>query len=511
MPFVDRIIQFLQSQQGERIVLENDQLCMIYRSGGLAAPTKDRLNYHQISNLITEIIPDENRPQFATGEPFIFQYAYGSGQMDVEVSCTNGNIRVSIGVPESREAPIILPEFHLEEVDPPASDGHAEAASHEPARHAYTQPAHAGGGRRIEHLDELFRLLKQMEGSDLHLCSREKPYFRVYGQMKKLDQYEINDPDHLKEILFKIAPQRNRDEWDRDHDTDFAYEIVGVARFRCNLFADRHGPGAVFRLIPTEVLTAQQLNLPQAVLELCFLSKGLVVVTGPTGSGKSTTLAAIVDHVNKHRDDHIITIEDPVEFVHHNINCLVNQREVHVHTNSFSRALRAALREDPDIVLVGEMRDLETVQIAIETAETGHLVFGTLHTTTAASTVDRIIDQFPADQQEQIRTMLAESLKAVIAQTLCRTKEGKRVAALEILLVDPACANLIREGKTYQLASMMQIGKARGCVTMNDSLFAHVKAGRVEAKEAYIKAVDKTGLLGSFEKEGIPIDIASGT
>jgi twitching motility protein PilT len=282
-----------------------------------------------------------------------------------------------------------------------------------------------------------------------------------------------------------------------------------VARFRCNFFADRHGIGAVFRLIPSKIATAQDLKLSPAMLELCFLSKGLVVVTGPTGSGKSTTLAALVDHINKNREDHIITIEDPVEFVHDNLNCLLTQREVHVHTNSFSRALRAALREDPDIVLVGEMRDLETIAIAIETAETGHLVFGTLHTTTAATTVDRIIDQFPADQQEQIRTMLSESLKAVIAQTLCRTKDGRRVAAFEILLVDPACANLIREGKTYQLPSMMQIGKGRGCITMNESLMAHVRAGRVDPKEAYIKSVDKAGMLIAYQKDGIHLDLTA--
>jgi len=252
----------------------------------------------------------------------------------------------------------------------------------------------------------------------------------------------------------------------------------------------------------------QQLGLPAVMTDLCKLSKGLVVVTGPTGSGKSTTLAALVDHVNKTRDDHIITIEDPVEFVHNNIKCLINQREVHVHTGSFKRALRAALREDPDIVLVGEMRDLETISIAIETAETGHLVFGTLHTTTAPSTVDRIIDQFPADQQAQIRVMLSESLKGVIAQTLLRTIDGKRVAAHEILLVPTAVANLIREGKTFQLPSQMQIGKAHGMVSMNDSIVHFVKAGRVSPLEGYIKAVDKLSLLQSYESNGIesPID-----
>jgi len=242
------------------------------------------------------------------------------------------------------------------------------------------------------------------------------------------------------------------------------------------------------------------------MLDLCYLSKGLVVVTGPTGSGKSTTLAALVDYINKNRNDHIITIEDPVEFVHKNIKCLVNQREVHVHTESFKRALRAALREDPDIVLVGEMRDLETIAIAIETAETGHLVFGTLHTTTAPSTVDRIIDQFPADQQSQIRVMLSESLKGVIAQNLLRTKDGRRVAAHEILLCPSAVANLIREGKTFQLPSQIQIGKSLGMMPMNDSILKHVLSGRVDPHEGYVKAVDKIGLLGSYEANGVDYD-----
>ncbi|HEX3102163.1 MAG TPA: PilT/PilU family type 4a pilus ATPase, partial [Pyrinomonadaceae bacterium] len=264
---------------------------------------------------------------------------------------------------------------------------------------------------------------------------------------------------------------------------------------RCNVYMDRKGMGAVFRIIPSKILTAEQLNLSKAIMDLCTMSKGLVVVTGPTGSGKSTTLCAMVDSINKNREDHIITIEDPIEFVHDNQKCLVNQREVHNHTDSFKNALRAALREDPDIVLVGEMRDLETISIAIETAETGHLVFGTLHTTTAASTVDRIIDQFPADRQQQIRVMLSESLKGVIAQTLLPKKGGGRVAALEILIVTPAISNLIREGKTFQIPSAMQTGRNLGMVMLNDALFEHVKNGTVEPMDAYMKAVDK----GSFE------------
>jgi twitching motility protein PilT len=300
-------------------------------------------------------------------------------------------------------------------------------------------------------------------------------------------------------------PAKNKEEFEERHDTDFAYEIKGLARFRANVFMDRKGIGGVFRIIPSKILTAEELNLSKAVMDLCNLSKGLVVVTGPTGSGKSTTLCAMVDSINKQREDHIITIEDPIEFTHENQKCLVNQREVHNHTDSFKDALRAALREDPDILLVGEMRDLETISIAIETAETGHLVFGTLHTTTAASTIDRIIDQFPADRQQQIRVMLSESLKGVIAQTLLPKKGGGRVAALEILIVTPAISNLIREGKTFQIASAMQTGRNLGMVMLNDALFAHVQSGAVEPKDAYIKAQDKTGFEALLTKNGFKI------
>jgi twitching motility protein PilT len=266
---------------------------------------------------------------------------------------------------------------------------------------------------------------------------------------------------------------------------------------------DRKGRGAVFRVIPSKILTAEQLGLSPAILNLCRLSKGLVLVTGPTGSGKSTTLCAMVDHINQTRHDHLITIEDPIEFVHENKQCVINQREVHNHTKSFKGALRAALREDPDIVLVGEMRDLETVAIAIETAETGHLVFGTLHTSTAASTVDRVIDQFPADRQAQIRVMLSESLKGVISQTLCKKIGGGRVAALEVLIVTSAISNLIRESKTFQVQSMMQVGKAVGMVTLNDALMDLVTKKLVTPEEAYVKAIDKAGIEVVMKRAGL--------
>jgi twitching motility protein PilT len=345
--------------------------------------------------------------------------------------------------------------------------------------------------------------------SDLHLSSGSCPVLRVYGEIQFLKDQGALASEDIRRLLYSILDPETRRIFEETHDADCAYEIPGLSRFRVNVFEDRHGVGSVIRTIPVSILTAAELGLSQSILDLCFLTKGLVLVTGPTGSGKSTTLAAMVDHINKNRNDHIITIEDPIEFVHENQNCLVNQRQVKKHTASFKAALRAALREDPDIVLVGELRDLETIAIAIETAETGHLVFGTLHTNTAVATVDRIIDQFPPDQQAQIRVMLADSLKGVVAQVLCKKKGGGRVAALEVLLGNMALASLIREGKTFQIPSIMQTSKKAGMTTMNDSLFSLVKQGLVEPKEAWMKSVDKSGLVGLFKSGGIPVDFAS--
>ena len=366
-------------------------------------------------------------------------------------------------------------------------------------------PAAANASMKAR-MDVLFHKMAEVGASDLHLSVSMPPMVRKDGKMMQLQCTEQTlSPDVMKELLTSIMPSKNQEEFGKRNDTDFAYEIPNLARFRANIFADRKGMGGVFRIIPTKILTAEQLGLSQAIMGLCDLSKGLVVVTGPTGSGKSTTLCAMVDSINKNREDHIITIEDPIEFTHENQRCLVNQREVHNHTDSFKDALRAALREDPDILLVGEMRDLETISIAIETAETGHLVFGTLHTTTAPSTVDRIIDQFPADRQQQIRVMLSESLKGVIAQTLLPKRGGGRVAALEVLIITPAISNLIREGKTFQIPSAMQTGKQHGMVMLNDSLFDLVQKGLVEPRDAYIKAVDKTSFESLLTRGGFRI------
>jgi twitching motility protein PilT len=356
-------------------------------------------------------------------------------------------------------------------------------------------------------IDQLFHGMVGAGASDLHLCVGSPPLIRKDGRMQPLDPAAATlVPQDLGRLLAPIMPEANRKEFSERHDTDFAYEIPGLARFRANAFLDRKGPGAVFRVIPAKILTAEQLGLSPAILQLCKLQKGLVLVTGPTGSGKSTTLCAMIDHINKTRDDHLITIEDPIEFVHENKKCLINQREVRTHTSSFKDALRAALREDPDIILVGELRDLETVAIAIETAETGHLVFGTLHTTTAASTVDRIIDQFPSDRQAQIRVMLSESLKGVIAQNLCRKVGGGRVAALEVLIATQPVCNLIREGKTFQIPSIMQVGKAHGMVSLNDALMELVTKKLVAPDEAHLKSVDKGGFDMLLKRANIAFD-----
>ena len=359
----------------------------------------------------------------------------------------------------------------------------------------------------MKRIDEILEEMLEKGASDVHLSTNHQLCYRIDGEMQFQRGTEKFIMEELKELLYEFAPDRNIAQLEEEWDTDFAYELTGTARFRVNIFMDHEGIGCVMRQIPSRIPTFEELNIPEGVRAFCFLNKGLVIVTGPTGSGKSTTLAAMVDLINRTRRQHIITVEDPVEFKHRSLGCLVNQREVHVHTKSFSNALRAALREDPDIVLVGEMRDLETMEIAIETAETGHLVFGTLHTNTASTTVDRIIDKFPADRQNQIRTMLADSLKGVIAQTLCKRIGGGRIASCEILVVTPAVSSNIREGKTHQIPSAMQTGRNVGMCTFADDLLSLVKRGIITPEEAYVNAIDKPFLQKKFDEEEITLDL----
>ena len=359
-------------------------------------------------------------------------------------------------------------------------------------------------------IDRYLKFMVETGASDFHLGVGLRPTFRVNGTVRAAssDSTAPFTAEAVEQAVGEILPETSRDEFQASHDADFAYEIPDVGRFRVNVFRDLRGTGAVFRHIPHRIPTFEDLGLPDVIRTFCSLNKGLVLITGPTGSGKSSTLAAMVDLINETRRDHILTIEDPIEFVHENKKCLVNQREIKSHTKSFSRALRAALREDPDIVLVGEMRDLETTATALEVAETGHLVLGTLHTSTAASTVDRVVDQFPPDEQAQIRTMLSVSLKGVVSQTLLARADSKgRVAAFEILVMTAGVANQIREGKSYQIPSAIQTGGRLGMRLLNADLLRLVREGSIRPEEAYGKCIDKEDLATSLRSAGYALDI----
>ncbi|MBC8176441.1 MAG: type IV pilus twitching motility protein PilT [Deltaproteobacteria bacterium] len=344
-------------------------------------------------------------------------------------------------------------------------------------------------------IDAFFKLMHDQGASDLHLMAGQQPVLRVQGELERVKYKEL-DSDNLKAMLYEIAPEEKVKVFEETGDVDFAYEIPGLARYRANFFEQKNGVGAVFREIPSTILTCEQLGLPPVVQKLASLPRGLVLVTGPTGSGKSTTLAAIIDEANKTRKDHILTVEDPIEFVHKSAKAIVNHREVGLHTRSFASALRGALREDPDIILVGEMRDLETISLAIEASATGHLVFGTLHTSSAAKTVDRIIEVFPTNQQEQIRNTLSDGLRAVVAQNLFKRIDKKgRCAALEIMIATAAVRNLIREGKTFQIPSMIQTGKKYGMQPLDDAIMDFLNKKMISPDEAYAKSNDKSKFL----------------
>jgi twitching motility protein PilT len=478
---LDRLIQVMQEQRAEALQLAVGKPASLMQNGSVRPITREPLSDSQIQGLVREIASPEAVPQLNSSEPVAFAYRSPYGEIRVELKPGGTN-----GLAVLR--PVSAPPTSA----PPAAPSQASPSAPPSARSTQDLAEY-----RAE-MDTLFRALVQSGASDLHLRSNEPPMLRVHGELARQNQQALS-VERVENMLLSIMTSKEMGEFREAGDTDWAYEIEGLARFRCNAGRDRYGAMGVFRVIPNQIRTAEEMGLSQEVQNLCYLTKGLVVVTGPTGSGKSTTLAGLVDLINRTRTDHIITIEDPIEFVHPSKKCLVTQRQVGVHTRSFKAALRAALREDPDIILVGEMRDLETVSIAIETAETGHLVFGTLHTTTASSTIDRIIDQFPADRQSQVRVMLSESLRGVIAQTLCKKIGGGRVAAREVLLSIPAVSNLIREGKTFQIPSIMQTNRKGGMVTLNDALMELVDAKLVDPKEAYMKAVEKQGFVSALK------------
>ena len=539
-PFVDVLLR----ENGDQLYLLPDEPVTLVKDGKPRKVSKQPLTDQHIYALLVEVAPSESANHIDTGTETEFEYVADRGMVRVRIVPEMGRLTAVVS-PKGRSAPAEAVAT-APSAPPPAPPAPAAApaprkaprasaptaapaaAPAAPTPAAQRAPSVAAAPERAavapselatdftpaqyeaaeRTLGDLLRALVQSKSSDLHLRVGEPPLFRTHGEMTRQSGGPLTI-EQLELMLLAIMPERNRAEWKESGDSDFAYEIAGLARFRVNGARDRKGPLAVFRVIPAQVVSVEQLAITKEVQQLCFLTKGLVLVTGPTGSGKSTTLCALVDLVNRMRTDHIITIEDPIEFVHENKKCLITQRQVGVHTDSFKSALRAALREDPDIVLVGEMRDLETVAIAIETAETGHLVFGTLHTTTAASTVDRIIDQFAPDRQAQIRVMLSESLKGVVSQTLCKRIQGGRVAAREILLTTPAISNLIREGKTFQIPSIIQTSKQIGMVTLNDALLELVEKKEISPDEAYVKSVEKTGLVASFKAKGHKLTITA--
>ena len=541
--FVDNLMKLLSAQGGRGLRLEAGQPAQMLDAAGSTRNVSTRtLTRQEILGAIAPIVPAHARHDLPEAPSVEFEYAVPAvGEFRVRILRSGEHLAVSIvrngatavapaaasataGVPAAPPSSAQAASIALappQSSAPPAAVAVAPAPSAAPAPALSARPDPPGpvtppsSGPRVAAgapaIDRLFHAMCAMKASDLHISAGMPALVRKDGEIKPLEEgTPALSPPEVVALLEPIMPEKNRAEFERRHDTDFAYEIQGLARFRANVFMDRKGRGAVFRVIPSKILTAEDLGLSPHILQLCRLNKGLVLVTGPTGSGKSTTLCGMIDYINRNRSDHIITIEDPIEFVHENKQCLMNQREVHTHTDSFKDALRAALREDPDIILVGEMRDLETVAIAIETAETGHLVFGTLHTTTAASTVDRVIDQFPTDRQSQIRIMLSESLKGVIAQTLCKKIGGGRVAALEVLIVTSAISNLIREAKTFQIPSLMQVGKGIGMVTLNDALMDLVNRKLVEPQEAYLKSVDKNAFEGLLKRAGIDTKFVQG-
>jgi len=346
-------------------------------------------------------------------------------------------------------------------------------------------------------ISDLLLMCKEKGASDLHLSSGAYPLLRIHGELIPVDD-QIYEKDRVHQMVYEVLSDDRKAQLEEHHEIDFAVELAEVGRFRVNVFYQRRGESAAFRIIPTRIKTIEELDLPPVINNLTRAKKGLILVTGPTGSGKSTTLAAMIDLLNIEKKDHILTIEDPIEFVHENKGCLVNQREVGPHTNSFGIALRSALREDPDIILVGEMRDLETIQMALTAAETGHVVFGTLHTNSASQTVDRIVDVFPPHQQQQIRTQLSEALVGVVSQILIPTTDGRgRACACEIMIANSAIKNLIREGKTHQMPSIIQTGAKEGMQSMDQCLKTLVMKGKISKDEAVLRAIDKSAFGGS--------------
>ncbi len=535
MAQVDKLLQQIVMRGARSLRIEPNQPPYVEFPGGGSAPLlAQALPATMLDHLTQEVIPSHAMNAWAQSGQVVFEHKVDGTNFRVAIERTAIGNRFRAEPLDTLSGVVFAePEAELIEMDthhaairtpepprppvqaPPLASAAtvAHLGSDTPAAVAVSEPSFTPSGPKEMHplALQLFTTLLQRKGSDIHCSSYEVPIFRVDGELEDYAEVGLLGEAQLLEIMESLATPDAWGKFKATNDADFAYEFKqGGCRLRVNYFQDRVGPAFVARVIPNEIPDPDRLGLPEPIRQLALLAKGLVLVTGPTGSGKSTTLAAIIDLANRQRMDHILTIEDPIEFVHPRKKCLINQREVHTHTESFKSGLRAALREDPDIILVGEMRDLETIAIALETAVTGHLVFGTLHTSSAVGTIDRIVDQFPADRQQQIRVMMADSLKAVISQILLKKIGGGRVAALESLFITPAISNLMREGKIFQIPSAMQVGRSYGQRLMNDVLMDMIQAKQITAMDAYMKCPDKESFIQTLKRAGINFDPRAG-
>lgn len=514
MAQLDRLLLQIPARRATALRMEPGQQPSLESPGGGLSPLlPNAVPSTLLEHLVMEVLPGQARQDLdATGQAV---FTYPLEQEVFEITIRRGPQGLALRAePVAVAHPEVVAEIPTPRPTMPPPSAPVSAAGAPvgmpptvpaPPMAPPTVPQVRSGGQALA--ERLFLSLLERKGSDLHLRSNERPLARIHGDLETLEGFPALAPEQLLDLMETLAPAAAWTQFRETRDADFAYAFeAGGCRLRVNFFHDRFGPGMVSRVIPNEIPDPDKLGLADPIKRLADLSKGLVLVTGPTGSGKSTTLAAIIDLVNQRRTDHILTIEDPIEFVHPRKGCLITQREVGTHTASFKSGLRAALREDPDVVLVGEMRDLETIAIALETAITGHLVFGTLHTSSAIGTIDRIVDQFPSDRQQQIRVMLADALKACLSQTLLKKITGGRVAAIESLFITPAIANLIREGKNFQITSAMQTGRAYGQKLMNDALVELIQAKAVDTQEAYLKCPDKESFMATLKRNNIAWD-----
>jgi twitching motility protein PilT len=513
-PFVDVLLR----ERAEQLYLLPDEPVTIVSGGRPRKVTRQPLTDRHIYALLMDVAPSDAADRIDRRNEAAFEYAAGRGLVRVRV-IPEGTRLTAVISPVPAEAQGTASRGRPPAAAPPPSAPRPSAIAaapfvSEPVPGSLAPPAAPAAlpgefaasqySAAEQRLRQLLAALVAAGGSDLHLRVNEPPAFRKHGELSRHGAPPVSGTD-LELMLLAVMPEADRVTWKETGDADFAYEVQGLARFRCNAARERRGPAAVIRVVPAHILGADELGIPEAIQRLCRLQRGLILVSGPTGSGKSTTLGALVDLINRERAAHIVTIEDPIEFIHESRRSLVTQRQVRLHTAGTAAALRAALREDPDVVVIGELGDLDTLTLALETAETGHLVLSTMRTTSATGTIDQIIDRFPPDRQAHARGLLADALKGVVSQALCRKVGGGRVVARETVIVTQPIAHLIREGKTFQIPAIMHNARKTGMQTLNDALLELVELGQVEPQEAWLRSVERAPLENALKAKGMVV------